>query len=202
MAKEDSPNGILLIVSGPAGSGKTTVCERLLAEESGLQRVVTSTSRPPREGERDAVDYYFFDQASFEKKIAAGDFYEHALVHSNHYGVLKREVLDKLDAGTDLLLNIDVQGAATFRQAAREDPLLKGRVATVFLMPPDTEELERRLRGRGTDDEAEIERRMRVAIEEMKQAGHYDYCIRSGRREADGEALRTIYRAEKLRVRR
>jgi len=193
--------GLLLIVSGPAGSGKTTLCERILAEEPSLRRVVTSTSRPPREGEQDKVDYYFFDKETFERKIEAGDFYEHARVHSNHYGVLKSEVREKLAAGSDLLLNVDVQGAATFCRAAETDPQLQGRVASVFLMPPGIEELERRLRGRGTDDEAEIQRRLRVAIDEIEHCDRYDYCIRSASRWEDFENLRSIYRAEKMRVR-
>ena len=155
--------GLLIIVSGPAGSGKTTLCERMLAEVPELWRVVTSTTRKPRVGEKDHVDYYFFDHATFEQKIAEGHFYEHAHVHSNIYGTLKSEVQDKLAAGTDLLLNIDVQGAAQMRQTALTDELLKGHVVTVFIMPRTLEELEKRLRGRATDAEDEIQRRMQVA---------------------------------------
>ena len=115
-------NGILLIVSGPAGSGKTTVCDRMLAEVSSIQRVVTSTTRPPREGEQH-IDYYFFDHDTFAAKVQAGDFYEHANVHTNRYGTLKSEIHEKLAAGKDLLLNIDVQGAATFAKQARLIPI-------------------------------------------------------------------------------
>lgn len=190
-------SGMLIIVSGPAGSGKTTVCDRMLAEEPGLQRVVTSTTRPPREGERHTVDYYFFDHPTFEAKVAAGEFFEWAHVHTNRYGTLKSEIHDKLSAGTDLLLNIDVQGAATFREAGREDTLLRGKVVTVFIMPPSLEELESRLRHRSTDDESEIQRRLRVAREEIPQRDLYDHCILSGTRYEDFEALREIYRKEK-----
>lgn len=194
-------SGLLIIVSGPAGSGKTTLCDRMLAEEPTLCRVVTSTTRKPREGEKDHEDYYFFDHATFEAKIAAGAFYEYAHVHSNIYGTLKSEVQDKLAAGTDLLLNIDVQGAALMRETAKSDALLKGRVITVFIMPPNLEELERRLRGRGTDDDAEVKRRMHVALEEIKHSDHYDYCLRSASRGEDFENLQAIYRAEKMRNR-
>lgn len=194
---ENKSSGILLIVSGPAGSGKTTVCDRMLAEVPGIQRVVTSTTRPPRTGERDRIDYYFFDHAIFAAKVAAGEFYEHAQVHSNRYGALKSEIQDKLAAGTDLLLNIDVQGAATFRQAGREDPLLNGKVVTVFILPPSIEELEARLRERSTDDEAEIQRRLQVAREELEQREFYDHHILSGSRDEDFEALQSIYRKEK-----
>ncbi len=192
-----STSGLLIIVSGPAGSGKTTICDRMLAEEPQVQRIVTSTTRKPREGEVDRTDYYFFDRATFEAKIEAGEFYEHAHVHGNLYVTLKREVQGKLAAGIDLLLNIDVQGAASFRETSENDPLLKGHVVTVFIMPPDFEELERRLRGRGTDDEAEIQRRLRVAIDEMKQSDRYDHTILSASRGEDFEALQEIYRAEK-----
>ena len=185
-------SGRLIIVSGPAGSGKTTLCDRMLSEQTRVERVVTSTTRAPRPGEQDKVDYYFFDRATFEAKVAAGDFYEYAHVHSNLYGTLKSEVQTKLDAGTDLLLNMDVQGAAHMRAIAKDDPLLKGRVITVFIMPPSIEELESRLRGRGTDSDDEVQRRMKVAIDEMKQSPHYDHTILSGSRDEDFAALKAI----------
>jgi guanylate kinase len=191
------PSGKLIIVSGPAGSGKTTVCDRMLAEVPSVERVVTSTTRKPRGGELDTVDYYFFDHDTFNAKIAAGEFYEYAHVHSNLYGTLKREVQDKLASGTDLLLNIDVQGAAQMRETAQQDPLLKGNIITVFIMPPSVEELESRLRGRGTDAEDEVQRRMQVALDEMKQSTHYDHTILSGTRDEDFAALNEIYLAAK-----
>lgn len=173
----------------------------MLAEIPEIWRVVTSTTRKPRGGEKDHVDYYFFDHATFEEKIAAGHFYEYAHVHSNIYGTLKSEVQDKLAAGTDLLLNIDIQGAAQMRETAKTDELLKGRIITVFIMPPSLEELEQRLRGRGTDDEDEIQRRMKVALEEIEHSDHYDYCLRSASRGEDFANLNAIYRAEKMRNR-
>ena len=191
MLKQDS--GYLFIVSGPAGSGKTTVCNRMLKEVSRLQRVVTSTTRSPRDGEVDTVDYYFFDREIFETKIAAGEFYEYAHVHSKLYGTLKSEVQEKLTAGVDLLLNIDVQGAAQMRETAKKDPLLDGKVVTIFIMPPSIEELEARLRGRGTDSQEEITRRMRVAIDEMQQSELYDHTILSGSMDEDFKALLNIY---------
>jgi guanylate kinase len=186
-------SGLLIIVSGPAGSGKTTLCDRMLDEEPKIERVVTSTTRKPREGETDQVDYYFFDHDTFKAKIEAGEFYEYAHVHSNLYGTLKSEVQDKLAAGIDLLLNIDVQGAAQMRETAKQDPLLKGNVVTVFIMPPSVEELENRLRGRGTDAEDEVQRRMQVALDEMKQSEHYDHTILSASRDEDFAALNAIY---------
>jgi guanylate kinase len=191
--------GLLIIVSGPAGSGKTTLCDRMLAEEPALWRVVTSTTRPPRGNEKNHVDYYFFDHATFEQKIADGHFYEHAHVHGNIYGTLKSEVQDKLAAGTDLLLNIDVQGAAQMRETSQTDPLLKGHVVSVFIMPRTLEELEQRLRGRATDDEDQIQRRMKVASNEMQQHELYDHTILSASRGEDFEALQKIYFAEKAK---
>ncbi|MEN8661788.1 MAG: guanylate kinase [Lentimonas sp.] len=190
-------SGKLIIVSGPAGSGKTTVCDRMLAEIPAVERVVTSTTRKPRGGEVDTIDYYFFDHDTFKAKVEAGEFYEHANVHSNLYGTLKREVQEKLAAGTDLLLNIDVQGAAQMRETSEQDPLLKGNVITVFIMPPSVEELESRLRGRGTDAEDEVQRRMQVAIDEMKQSDFYDNTILSGSMDDDFAALKAIYTGAK-----
>jgi len=173
----------------------------MLAEVPALQRVVTSTTRAPRKGERDTIDYYFFDRSTFLAKIEAGEFYEHAQVHTSLYGTLKSEIQEKLAAGTNLLLNIDVQGAATFRETAHSDPLLKGHVASVFLLPPNIEELEERLRGRGTDDEAEIARRMQVARDEIKHRENYDHCLTSASKEKDFQSLLTIYESELKRIR-
>jgi guanylate kinase len=123
-------------------------------------------------------------------------------VHANRYGVLREAVLKNLDASIDLLLNIDVQGAATFRNAARVDPRMEGRVASLFIMPRSIEQLTERLHGRGSDDEAEIARRMETAKIEINAWKSYDYCILSGEREADYAAARSVYLAETLRATR
>ena len=191
MFKQES--GFLFIVSGPAGIGKTTVCDQMLKGLPGLERAVTSTTRAPRRGEVDTVDYYFFDHDTFQAKIDAGAFYEHAHVHNQLYGTLKSEVQGKLAIGIDLLLNIDVQGAAQMRETAQNDPLLKGKVITIFIMPPTIEVLAARLRGRGTDAEDEIQRRMAVAVEEIQLSEHYDHKIVSATREEDFAALVAIY---------
>jgi guanylate kinase len=185
----------LLIVSGPAGSGKTTVCEGLLRTEPKLERVITTTTRQPRGTEVDGVDYHFLETEDFEARIAAGDFYEYACVHGKHYGTQKKAVQEKLEAGINLLLNIDVQGAASFRAVAQGDPLLTGRVTTVFIMPPSLVALKERLEGRGTDSEEEVQRRMEVAESEMLEAKHYDHILQSSSREADLAALQAIYRS-------
>ncbi len=193
---------LLFILSGPAGCGKTTLCEALLAVYPSLNRVVTATTRPARKGEVDGVDYYFLSPQSFESKIKAGEFYEYAKVHTNTYGTLKGEIRGKLDQGVDLLLNIDVQGAATFRQASQSDPLLAGRVVSVFIEPPSMEELERRLRGRASESEATMRVRLETARMELEQAGEYDYRLLSGERADDFKRIEAIYLAEKMRQRR
>ena len=189
----EQENGFLFIVSGPAGIGKTTVCDQMLKEVVGVERAVTSTTRDPRRGEVDTVEYYFFDHDTFQAKIDAGAFYEYAHVHNQLYGTLKSEVQSKLATGIDLLLNIDVQGAAQMRETAQNDPLLKGKVITIFIMPPTLEVLAARLRGRGTDAEDEIQRRMAVAVEEMQLSKDYDHKIVSATREEDLAALVAIY---------
>ena len=190
MFKQES--GFLFIVSGPAGIGKTTVCDQMLKEIAGVERAVTSTTREPRRGEIDTVDYYFFDHDTFQAKIDAGAFYEYAHVHNQLYGTLKSEVQGKLAIGIDLLLNIDVQGAAQMRETAQNDPLLKDKVVTIFIMPPTIEVLAARLRGRATDAEDEIQRRMAVAVKEMQCSKHYDHTILSGTREEDFTSLVAI----------
>src|ERR1035438_8817215 len=118
-------NPLLVLISAPSGGGKTTLCQQLLAARPQMSRAITCTTRGPREGERDGVDYYFLDATSFLKRLQAGNFLEHATVYGNSYGILKAEVLGKLRQGKDVLLNVDVQGAATIREKAQEDPELK-----------------------------------------------------------------------------
>src|SRR6516162_6439337 len=142
---------LLVLISAPSGGGKTTICREVLAARPEMTRAVTCTTRDPRPGERDGVDYYFLDATSFLKRVQAGNFLEHATVYGNSYGTLKSEVLDKLRKGKDVLLNVDVQGASAIREAAQEDPELRRALVTVFLTPPSLEVLEARLKKRGTD---------------------------------------------------
>src|SRR6267143_4748613 len=116
---------LLIVISAPSGGGKTTLCQQLLAARQHITRAITCTTRLPRPGEKDAVDYFFLDAATFLKRVQAGNFLEHATVYGNSYGILKSEVLGKLRQGKDVVLSVDVQGAATIRQQAAEDPELK-----------------------------------------------------------------------------
>jgi len=193
-------NGIILIISGPAGSGKTTLCDQLLEKFSNLRRIITATTRDPRPGEVDGKHYYFFNNEAFEQKIAEGAFYEHALVHGRRYGTLKAEVKRHQDGGHDIILNIDVQGAAAFRKNAETDPVLAAHMKTVFIRPDSVDTIRERLRFRQSDNEAEIERRLKTAIEELDTAEEHDYILPTGSREQDFEIISSIYLAEKHRV--
>ena len=193
---------LLVLISAPSGGGKTTLCQQLLAARSQMTRAVTCTTRPPREGERDGVDYYFLDAGSFLKRLQAGNFLEHATVYGNSYGILKAEVLGKLRQGKDVLLNVDVQGAATIRQKAEEDPELKRALVSVFLTPPSMDILEGRLRKRGTDSPAVIQKRLGVARQEIGQWRHFDYLLLSSTIPEDLRRMLAIVEAEKLRTAR
>jgi guanylate kinase len=165
------PRGPLIILSGPSGSGKSTVIKRLLADPPGPLRLsVSATTRPPRPDEREGVDYYFRTREEFEKKLAAGEFLEHAVVHgADYYGTLWAEVEPHLAAGRGVILDIDVQGAEQVRKQCPEQ-------TSIFLHTP-LEELERRLRRRGTEDEPTIRRRLESARRELARAGEFHYQI-------------------------
>ncbi len=193
---------LIFIVSGPAGSGKTTLCERMIAELSPrIQRIITATTRPPRQNEINGVDYYFLSHEEFQEAVQKEKFYEHAKVHSYNYGILKEEIKNKLDQNIDLLINLDVQGAETLRKITQLDPELHKRVISIFIMPPTVDVLESRLQGRGLDNHEEIERRLQVAQTEVQYWTSYDYCIPTQTKEEDFACLLSLYVAEKLRVR-
>lgn len=185
----DTP--VLLVLAGPAGSGKTTLCERMVAEVPGFSRVVTTTTRAPRPGEVNGVHYHFFSPAEFDAKGAAGAFLEWAWVHrKNRYGTLASSVLEPLGAGRSLVVNVDVQGVANFRRAAAEHALLKRCLGTVFIDVP-IPVLRERLEGRG-ESAAEIERRMVTAEVELTERSKFDFVIESRDREGDFARLREI----------
>lgn len=195
--KTSSRTGILLLVSGPSGSGKTTLCRRLADENQAIYST-SCTTRPPREGERHGHDYYFLSQYEFEQRIEAGDFLEHAKVHGNFYGTLKSEVLDHIVAGTDVVMDIDVQGADQVR--ACPDPAICTALVDLFVMPPTNEELRKRLTGRGTDSEEVIALRMKNALDEIEARSKYSYCLLSGTHAEDYPRFKSLLIAERLRA--
>ena len=173
--------GTLLIVSGPSGSGKTTLCRR--AEADGLTAYsISCTTRAPRPGEQDGVDYHFLTPEVFAAKVAAGEFLEHATVHGNSYGTLKADIIDLLQQGKNVVMDIDVQGAASIR--ACDDAIIRRAYADVYIHVPSAE-LEARLSGRQTDSEEVIQLRLHNAAEEDARQGEYQYALISGDREAD-----------------
>lgn len=192
---------VLLIIAGPAGSGKTTLCERLVAENPGqVARVVTATTREPRPGEVNGVSYHFFNDAEFDEHLTRGEFLEWARVHAHarRYGTLRRSVLEPLASGRNLVMNVDVQGVHHFQEAAKSDPLLRRALVTVFVMTATMDELRARLIGRG-DKPEDIERRMRTAEQEVREADSFDYHLTSRGRDDDFAALRSIWEASKRR---
>ena len=179
----------LLILAGPAGVGKSTLCDRLVRDLPGFERVVTATTRPPRPNEVDGRDYHFLADAEFDRKLAAGDFLEWAWVHQrNRYGTLKSAVLDRL-AHTSLVMNIDVQGVRSIRTAAQTEPRLTGRLVTMFVAPDSMDVLRERLQGRGPVSPEELARRMQSAEREIAERNSYDYVIHSSSKEQDFRAL-------------
>lgn len=186
------PAPVLLVLAGPAGSGKTTLCERLVATQPGIARVITATTRAPRPGEVDGKDYHFLTPAQFDAKVAAGEFLEWAWVHQKHrYGTRRAAVLGPLATGRSLVINVDVQGVDNFRRAAASEPALARALVTVFISVP-TDELRRRLAARG-DSPAETDRRMETAAVELREVGKFDHCIESRTREDDFAALLKIW---------
>lgn len=200
MAGSRSP--LLVVIAGPAGSGKSTLCERLLQHYDDFSRVVTTTTRPPRPGEIPGVHYHFLSPEEFRRKIAAGEFLEWAQVHGERddrmYGTLKSSVFRPLEEGRNLVLNIDVQGVANLRRIAADDERLRKAMATVFLLV-DAERMAARMRGRAQDNEAEIACRLRTAEIELSEASKFDFRIESRSREEDFAALLRI--VEQLRGR-
>jgi guanylate kinase len=185
--------GMLLILSSPSGAGKTTLARRLLAADTGLHMSVSVTTRPPRPGEVEGKDYYFVDKAGFERRRQAGELLEWAEVFGASYGTPKAEVLDLIESGTDIVFDIDWQGA---RQLTRQLPT---DVVRVFILPPDGRTLEQRLRARNQDAEAVVARRLKAAASEIAHWSEYDYVLVNADLEATVANLVVIVAAERLK---
>jgi guanylate kinase len=193
---------LLILISAPSGGGKTTLCQQLLRARPDMTRAVTCTTREPRPGEKDGVDYYFLEAGNFLKRLQAGNFLEHATVYGNSYGLLRSELLGKLREGKDVLLNVDVQGAATIREQAESEPELKRALVTIFLTPPTLAEIERRLKKRGADADNVIQKRLAVAKQEIAQWKNFDYLLVSTTKQEDLRRTLAVVEAEKMRVAR
>jgi guanylate kinase len=189
--------GVLMVVSGPSGTGKTTLC-RKLCEEGEAIFSVSCTTRAPRPGEVDGKDYFFLTEDDFVARIGRGEFFEHANVHGRRYGTLKSYVTDNLKRGIDVLMDIDVQGAVQVR--ACDDALVQRCLTQVFVLPPSLDELNARLSGRGTESAEAVALRMKNAADEVEHWPRYDYALVSGSREEDYARFKSILIAQRMRV--
>jgi guanylate kinase len=184
--------GLLLVMTGPSGAGKTTLSRRVMAEQPDIAFSVSYTTRPPRAGEVEGVDYHFVDAAEFDRRLAAREFLEHARVHGNLYGTHRPQAVERVAAGGVVLLDIDVQGARQVRASGIDAVFL-------FVLPPSHAELERRLRHRGTDAEDVIARRLGIAQREMAEAPWFHYLVVNDDLDrATGDFL-AVVRAERVR---
>jgi guanylate kinase len=199
LSKKFSRHGILFVVSAPSGAGKTTLVERI-RRTPNLFYSVSCTTRAPRAGETDGEDYQFLSDAVFRERVEKGDFLEHAQVHGDYYGTLREPVVTNLKRGEDVLIDIDTQGAAAIRNCG--DRLIRDALADVFIMPPDLEELRRRLFKRGTETTKQIESRLATAAREMEYWRDYRYTIISGSVEEDLQRFRQVMEAESYLSRR
>ena len=199
MSNQFSRYGILFVLSAPSGAGKTTLVEALRRTPNFFYSV-SCTTRGPRSGEVDGEDYRFLSKTEFQARVEAGDFLEYAQVHGDYYGTLRQVVVTKLKEGVDVLIDIDTQGAASIRNC--DDPLIRQSLADVFIMPPDLDELRRRLKKRGTESEEQIERRLNTARREMELWRDYRYTIISKSMEEDLQKFRHIMGAERYLSRR
>ncbi len=191
----DSP-GILLVVSGPSGAGKTTLCRRLGEEDPKVVHSISCTTRAPREGEVDGESYFFLTVEEFQSKADKGEFLEHAVVHGNHYGTLLGWVRERLESGIDVVMDIDVQGAAQIRE--HPDPFIASRRADLFIFLSE-EELMERLKERGSESEEQLAVRLKNAREELAQWPHYQYVIPSRTKDEDYARFRAIVEGERRR---
>lgn len=191
--------GILFVVSAPSGAGKTTLCNALRQTRDFVYSV-SCTTRAARAGETDGEDYYFLTREEFDRRAAGGEFLEHATVHGHSYGTLRSTVIEHLNKGVDVLLDIDIQGAASIR--ASTDPQVNDALADVFIMPPSLDELHKRLIKRATETIEQIQVRLDNAAREMKRWCDYRYVIISGSIEEDLQKFRHIMFAERYLSRR
>ncbi len=195
MEKTVKPQGVLLVVSGPSGAGKGTICQLLRDKLPDLGYSVSVTTRQPRVGEVDGVNYFFKTVEQVKEMIAADELLEYAEVYGNYYGTPRQYVMDLLNAGKDVLLEIDIQGALQIKQRFPEGVF-------VFIVPPSLDELSARIYKRGTDSEDVIKRRMASAASELTYAAEYDYIIVNDIVEKAANKILTIMDAERYRVAR
>ena len=187
--------GLLLVVSGPSGAGKGTICKALLNKNDQIKLSVSATTRKPRNGEVHGVNYFFIEKEEFTKMIENGEFLEYAQIYDNFYGTPKAAIIECLEKGQDVILEIEMQGARQIKEVYPEGVF-------IFLLPPSLEELKSRIVGRGTETQEEIEKRFSCAFEEINQIVNYDYFIVNEDIEKSVSDVEAIICAEKNKVTR
>ena len=192
--------GDLIVVSGPSGVGKSTLIRRVREELGDLNFSVSCTTRKPREGEVHGRDYYFLEESEFVRRLDAGEFLEHAQVFAHRYGTLRSEVVDRLERGEEVILDIDVQGAKQIRKAAERDPLIAAAAQFVIIVPPDLATLESRLRGRNSESGEQLRLRLDGAVRELRNFRLYDFVVVNGDLDAAAAELAAVFRAVRLRT--
>ncbi len=190
-----STKGLLLVVSGPSGAGKGTICKGLLEKNKSIELSISATTRDPRPGEVDGVNYYFLKREEFKEMLSENEFLEHAEVYGNYYGTPKTKVLEKLEQGKDVLLEIDIQGALKVKEIYKDGVF-------VFILPPSMEELKSRLELRGTETRESMIRRFESAYDEIGYAFKYDYAVLNDEVDSAVSKMEAIIEAEKCRVHR
>ncbi len=193
MMRKRRNKGSIFVISAPSGAGKTTICKEILGTDGAVRQSVSFTTRSPRQGEINDEDYTFISEREFRGMAAAGEFVEWAEVHGNLYGTSRRRLEELVDAGFDVLLDIDVQGAGQIRNTFREGVF-------VFILPPSMAALRKRLEGRGSNTKEDMDKRLKRAGEEIRDYGRYDYVIVNDRLRESVGGLKAIISAERLRT--
>jgi guanylate kinase len=187
--------GLLIVISGPSGTGKGTICKKVIENSTDLEVSVSATTRKPRIGEIDGVNYYFINEEDFKERINNNDFLEHAFVYGNYYGTPKSNIMNKLNAGISVILEIDIQGALKVRKS-HDDGVF------IFILPPSLQELQKRIVSRGTDSEKVISNRLKCTKEELKFAVEYDYVVLNDDLLEATDKVRKIIDVEKMKSHR
>lgn len=187
--------GLLLVVSGPSGTGKGTICKDIVAKHEDINLSISATTRNPRVGEVEGKSYFFKTKEDFEDMVDKGEFLEHAMIYDNYYGTPKKAIFDELDMGRDVILEIEMQGAMQIKEVYPQ-------AVFIFVLPPSLQELKNRIIGRGTETEEQIEKRFNSAYDEIKLLGDYDYFIFNNIVEKSSEEILNILEVEKNKVSR